>query len=135
MPYREHFARRFRFQRVLQASLVFGGFFNLVLGTLFGLAPATATTILQVPRPNPEFYLQVLSTLAALLGCYYLLAASDVRRYSGVVALAITGRLLVGLVLLFAAASRPDLAGLTSLAAIELLLAAIHGSSWWFTRS
>lgn len=135
MSHREHFARRFRFQRLLQGSLAIGGLFNLVLGALLGLTPDTAVALLQLSRPSPGFYLQLLATLAALLGCYYLLAASDVRRYSGIVALAICGRLLVGLVLLFAAASDPSLAGLNFLAGTEILFGAIHAASWWSIRS
>ncbi len=111
-----------------------GGFFNLVLGALLGLTPDTAVAILHIPRSNPGFYLQLLATLAALLGCYYLLAASDVRRYSGIVVLAISGRLLVGLVLLFAAASDPGLAGLNPLACAEILFGAVHAASWWSIR-
>lgn len=134
MSYKKHSARRFRFQRVLQASLVIGGLFNLVLGALLGLTPDTAVAILHISRPNPGFYLQLLATLAALLGCYYLLAASDVRRHSGIVALAISGRFLIGLVLLFAAASEPGLAGLNLLAGVEILFGAIHAIAWWSIR-
>ncbi len=76
----------------------------------------------------------MLATLAALLGCYYLLAASDVRRYSGIVALATSGRFLIGLVLLIAAASDSDLAGLYLLAGIEILFGTLHIASWWSIR-
>jgi hypothetical protein len=135
MSYKEHFARRFRFQRVLQGSLVIGGFFNLLLGALLGLTPDVAVAILRVATPDPGFYLQMLATLAALLGCYYLLAASDVRRYSGIVVLAISGRFLAGLVLLFAAAGGPDLAGLRFLAAADFLFGTVHAVCWWSIRS
>ncbi|MCP4202926.1 MAG: hypothetical protein GY769_13470 [bacterium] len=134
MSHTEHFARRFRFQRVLQGSLAIGGLFNLGLGALLGLAPDTAVGVLHISRPDPQFYLQVLATLAALLGCYYLLAASDVRRYSGIVALATSGRFLIGLVLLIAAASDSDLAGLYLLAGVEILFGTLHIASWWSIR-
>ncbi len=111
-----------------------GGFFNLTLGTLLGLAPAKAVAILHIPPPAPGFYLQMLATLAALLGCYYLLAASDVRRHTGIVVLAISGRFLVGFVLLLAAVRDPSLSGLNVLAGAEVLLGSIHAVSWWSIR-
>lgn len=135
MSYRQHFARRFLFLRVLQGSLVVGGGLNLILGALLGLTPDTAVALLHLRRSDPGFYLQMLALLAALLGCYYLLAASDVRRYSGVVALAIAGRFLAGLVLLIAASNDPDLAGLNFLGAAEILLGTVHAASWWSIRS
>ncbi len=135
MANRQNFARRFRFQRVLQGSLALGGGFNLLLGVLLGLAPNAALGILRLPGPVPAFYLQVLATLAALLGCYYLLAASDVRRYSGVIALAIAGRFAVALTLALAAAGHAPARGLWVLAAVELAFAATHAGSWWSIRS
>lgn len=135
MSYRQHFARRFLFQRILQGSLVVGGCFNLILGALLGLTPDIAVALLHVRRSDPGFYLQMLALLAALLGCYYLLAASDVRRYSGVVALAIAGRFLAGLTLLSIAASNPDLAGLAFLGGADILFGAIHAGAWWSIRS
>ncbi|MCH7664385.1 MAG: hypothetical protein IH936_00435 [Acidobacteria bacterium] len=72
MSHREYFAHRFRFQRVLQGSLTIGGFFNFAVS--------------HIPRPAPGFYLQ----MAVWLGCYYPLAASDVRRHGGIAAPAIS---------------------------------------------
>lgn len=134
MADRQNFALRFRFQRALEGSLALGGAFNLVLGALLLLAPVTALGILNLPRPAPAFYLQLVAALAALLGCYYLLAASDVRRYSGVIALAIAGRLAVALVLALAAASHAAARGLWILAGVELAFAATHAGSWWSIR-
>lgn len=134
MSLEKNFARRFRSLRVLRASLAVGGLFNLILGALLGLMPAWATALLNIPRPVPGFYLQVLALLVALLGCYYLLAASNLRRYSGNVAIAIMGRLTAGLVLLLAAASDPSLASLKLLAAVDIGFGTVHAISWWSAR-
>ncbi len=134
MSVRRNFARRFRSQQLLQASLALGGTFNIALGILLGLAPHSALGILDLARPVPGFYLEVVAVLAALLGCYYLLASSDVRRYSGIVALAIAGRLFVALVLAFAANRGAESAGLWVLAGVEALFGGAHAASWWSIR-
>lgn len=130
-----HFARRFRFRRALEASLASGGAFNIALGVLLLIAPDFTLRLLELPRPVPEFYLQLLGILAALLGCYYILATSDVRRYSGVIALAIVGRFVAALALLLASAGQEELGGLKALAAIDAAFGSAHAAGWWSIRS
>ena len=135
MAQKRHLARRFRVRRALEASLAAGGLFNFSMGVLLLVAPGLALGIFHLPRPEPGFYLQLLGLLVAVLGCYYALAASDVRRYSGAIALAICGRSAAVLVLLLASAGRPELAGLKALAAIDGTFALAHAISWWSIRS
>ncbi|MFQ5525617.1 MAG: hypothetical protein ACE5GX_05090 [Thermoanaerobaculia bacterium] len=134
MSRKQDVARRFRLRRILEGSLALGGTFNLALGVLLGLAPDRALGLLQLPRPTEGFYLQLLATLAALLGCYYILASSDVRRYSGVIALAIGGRFIVGLAMALVAARHPELRGFGVLAGVELAFGMAHAASWWSIR-
>lgn len=131
---KKHFARRVRGQRILQSSLAVGGAFNLGLGAALGLAPDATMGILELSRPTPGLYLQMLALLAGLLGCYYLLAASDIRRYSGVVALAIVGRSLAATVLALGVSTDPSLGGLKLLAIVDASFALVHAVSWWSIR-
>jgi len=58
-----------------------------------------------------------------------------VRRHSGIIALAIAGRLVIALTLVLVAAGRPELGGLRALAAAEMLFSSVHAASWWSIRS
>jgi len=69
-----------------------------------------------------------------MLAALYLLAARDTRRYSGIVAVAIGGRILGGLVLLFAAL-RSGIPGLYPMAAADLGLGIAHAAFWLPIRS
>jgi hypothetical protein len=88
------------------------------------------------PLPDGAFYLWVLAVLLTMLSALYLIAARDTRRYSGIVAVAIAGRLLGGLAL-GAAALRggQGLEGLWPLAAADTAFGLAHAAFWWPIRS
>jgi len=132
-----HFARRFRFLTLLRASLVIGAVYDLSFAVLMLAAPELPARILHLPLPPlPEgaFYLWVMATLLAMLAALYILAARDTRRYSGIVAVAIAGRIAGGLLIGFAAWRGPDLAGLWPLAAADLGFGLAHAMLWYPNR-
>ena len=133
-----HFTRRFRYLSWLRGSLVLGALYDLAFAVLMVAAPGVPARLLDLPLPPPEavFYLWVMATLLTMLGALYLLAARDTRRYSGIVAVAIGGRLLGGLVLAVAALRGPDLLdGLWPLAAADTAFGIAHAAFWWPIRS
>lgn len=132
------FARRFRFLAWLRGSLVAGAVYDLVFALLMVAAPGVPARLLDLPLPPlPEgaFYLWILAVVLAMLAALYLLAARDTRRYSGIVAVAIAGRLLGGLVLGLAALRGPGLDGLWLLAAADAAFGLAHALFWWPIRS
>lgn len=132
------FARRFRFLAWLRGSLVAGAIYDLVFALLMVAAPGVPARLLDLPLPPlPEgaFYLWILAVVLAMLAALYLLAARDTRRYSGIVAVAIAGRLLGGLVLGIAALRGPGLEGLWPLAAADAAFGLAHAVFWWPIRS
>lgn len=138
MSVKEHFARRFRLLTLLRGSLVLGALYDLVFALLMVAAPGVPARLLDLPLPPlPEgaFYLWVMAVLLTMLAALYLLAARDTRRYSGIVAVAIAGRLLGGLALGIAALRGPDLAGLYPLAVADAAFGLAHAAFWWPLRS
>lgn len=132
------FAHRFRFLALLRGSLVAGALYDLVFALLMVAAPGVPARLLNLPLPPlPEgaFYLWVLAVLLTMLAALYLLAARDTRRYSGIVAVAIGGRLLGGLVLGLAALRGPGLEGLYPLAVADTAFGLAHAAFWWPIRS
>ena len=132
------FARRFRFLAWLRGSLVAGAIYDLIFALLMVAAPGVPARLLDLPLPPlPEgaFYLWILAVVLAMLAALYLLAARDTRRYSGIVAVAIAGRLLGGLVLGIAALRGPGLEGLWPLAAADAAFGLAHAVFWWPIRS
>lgn len=130
-----HFARRFRFLTLLRVSLVLGALWDVAFALLLGFAPEASARVFGLPLPPlPEgaFYLWVLGVLLLMLAALYVLAARDPRRYSGILAVAIGGRLLGGLVLLLAARR---VGGLYPMAAADLLFGASHAAFWLPIRS
>ena len=73
--------------------------------------------------------------IAVGLAALYLFAAHDTRRYSGIVAVAIAGRLLGGLALGVAAVRGPGLEGLYPLAAADAAFGLAHAAFWLPIRS
>ncbi len=132
-----HFTRRFRFLAWLRGSLVAGAVYDLIFALLMVAAPGVPARLLDLPLPPPEtmFYLWVMAVLLIMLAALYLLAARDTRRYSGIVAVAIAGRLLGALVLAFAAWRGPGLEGLYLLAAADAAFGLAHAAFWWPIRS
>lgn len=130
-----HFARRFRFLELLRLSLVLGALYDLAYALLMVAAPGVPARLLDLPLPGEAFYLWILATLLTMLAILYLIAARDTRRYSGIVAVAIGGRLAGGLVFLVAALLQPDLGGLYALAAADLAFGLAHAALWLPIRS
>jgi hypothetical protein len=130
MPELARFARRFRFLRLLRASLVVGALYDLVFAALMVGAPGWMGEAFGLPLP-PFFYLWLLAVLLAMLAVAYLLAARDPRRYSGNLKLAIGGRLAGAAVLGLAAARDPAFGGLWTAAAADAAFGLAHlGFSW-----
>jgi hypothetical protein len=132
------FARRFRFLVLLRASLAAGAFYDFAFAVLMVAAPGLPARLLALPLPAPprgSFYLWILAVLLAMLAALYLLAAHDTRRYSGIVAVAIGGRVLGGLTFLAAALHGPGLGGLYPLAAADLAFGIAHAGFWLPIRS
>ena len=138
MSVKAHFTRRFRFLSLLRGSLVVGGIYDLAFALLMVAAPGLPARLLGLPLPplpRGAFYLWVMATLLGMLACLYFLAARDTRRYSGIVAVAIAGRIVGGLALAAAALLGPDLAGLWPLAAADLGFGVAHAVFWWPLRT
>lgn len=128
------FARRFRFLGFLRASLVAGALYDLVFAGLMVLAPGFLARTFGLPLPGADFYLWLMAVLLTMLALLYLLAADDPRRYSGVIRVAIGGRLL-GAVALGLAAGEPALRGLWVAAAADAVFGLAHLVFWWPMRS
>lgn len=136
MSVKATFSRRFRYMTLLSASLVAGALYDLVFALLMVAAPGVPARLLDLPLPPPEgaFYLWVMAVLLSMLAALYLIAARDTRRYSAIVAVAVGGRLLGGLVLGFGA-WRLGLDGLWPLAAADTAFGLAHAAFWWPIRS
>jgi hypothetical protein len=133
-----HFARRFRFLLLLRGSLVVGAIYDLAFAVLMIVAPGLPARWLGLPLPplpRGAFYLWVMATLLGMLAFLYLLAARDTRRYSGIVLVALVGRIAGGLAIAIAALRGPDLAGLWPLAAADLGFGLAHAVFWLPIRS
>jgi hypothetical protein len=133
-----HFARRFRFLALLRGSLVLGALYDLSFAVLMVAAPELPARWLGLPLPplpRGAFWLWVMAVLLAMLACMYYLAARDTRRYSGLVVIAIGGRIAGGLAMALAALRGPDLAGLWPLAFADLGFGLAHALFWWPLRS
>jgi len=133
-----HFARRFRFLSLLRGSLVVGAVYDLSFAVLMVVAPGVPARLLSLPLPplpRGAFYLWIMAILLTMLAVLYLLAAHDTRRYSGIVAIAIAGRLAGGLAMVFGALRGPDLGGLWPLAAADLGFGLAHALFWWPIRT
>jgi uncharacterized membrane protein YvlD (DUF360 family) len=131
-----HFARRFRFLTLLRVSLVLGALWDAVFAVLLAFAPRPAARLFDLPLPPlPEgaFYLWVLAVLLLMLAALYVTAARDPRRYSGILAVAVGGRVLGGLVLLLAAVR--GVSGLYPMAAADLAFGVSHAAFWLPIRS
>ena len=138
MTVTDRFSRRFLYLKLLSGSLVLGALYDLGFAVLMAAAPGVPARAFDLPLPPlPEgaFYLWVLTVLLAMLAALYLVAARDPRRYSGIIAVAIGGRLLGGLVLLAAALRAPGLPGLYPMAAADLAFGIAHAAFWLPIRS
>ncbi len=128
------FARRFLLLKLLRVGLLAGATFDLALAAALTAAPEVSTRALRLPLPEERFYLWQLAVPLVMLALLQGIAAYDSRRYSGVIAVTIGGRLLGALQLGAAASSRADLAGLVWLAAGDLALGGSLAACWWPLR-
>ncbi|MCB1056686.1 MAG: hypothetical protein KDD11_14385 [Acidobacteria bacterium] len=128
-------SRRFLYLRLLTVSLVVGALYDLGFAAAMVLAPELPMRLLHLPLPGESFYLWLIAIFLAMLAALYLMAAEDPRRYSGVIAVAIAGRLAGALAFVIAAWGRPDLAGLYPLAAADLAFGVAHALLWAPVRS
>lgn len=128
-------ARRFLLLRLLIGSLVLGALYDVAYAVVMVTVPEVPARAFDLPLPPPEgmFYLWILAVVLAMLAALYLLAARDPRRYSGIIAVAIGGRILGGLVLL--AAALRGLPGLYPMAVADLLFGLAHAIFWLPIRS
>jgi hypothetical protein len=124
-------ALRFRFLALLRASLVAGALYDFGVAVLMVAAPQVLSRAFAVPLPGERFYLHLLALLLLMLSGLYLLAARDPRRYSGVVAIAIAGRLVGGVLFAYAALTEPAHAGLWWTAAADAALGISLAAFWW----
>lgn len=131
---RDGLARRFLFLRLLRGSLAAGAILDLAVAAVLLWEPRLAARALRLRPAGDVFYLWLAAALLISLALLQALAARDVRRYGANVAVAIAGRLLLATALAFAAAARPEPAGLYGAAAAVLALSLSHALFWWPVR-
>jgi hypothetical protein len=129
------YPRRFLFVRLLGVSLVLGALYDAAFAVVMVAAPELPQRILRLPLPGAGFYLHLIAVFLLMLAALYLTAALDLRRYTGIILVAIAGRLLGAAVLGAAAWSDPRLAGLWPLAAADFAFGAVHALSWGMIRT
>lgn len=129
-----NYPRRFFFIRLLGTSLVLGAIYDAAFAGIMVFAPELPQRILDLPLPGADFYLRLIAVLLLMLAALYLTAAHDLRRYTGIILVAIAGRLLGSAVLGAAAYADPQLSGLWSLAAADFAFGAVHAVSWGLIR-
>lgn len=127
-------AFRFRFLALLRASLAAGALYDFGVAVLMVAAPQVLSRAFAVPLPGERFYLHLLALLLFMLAGMYTLAARDPRRYSGVVFLAIVGRLVGGVLFAYAAITEPAHAGLWWTAAADAVFGLSHAIFWYPLR-
>lgn len=133
MKVTRRFARRFRLLEVLRGALGLSGLLNLIAALLVVVSPAVFAELAGAPLEAfraEAFLLWLLAALLVPLGILYIVAARDPRRYSGIIVVAIGGRLLGALALGAGAVHRPELDGLWVFAAVDLALALLIAGSW-----
>lgn len=127
------FARRFRFLKLLRASLVLGALYDVAFAALMVAVPGLLAKAFGLPLP-PRFYLWLIAVLLLMLAALYLEAARDPRRYSAIIRVAIGGRLLGALALGSAAFLGPSLSGLWPAAAADAAFGLAHALFWLPSR-
>lgn len=121
---------RFFYLRLLRASLLLGGLYDLAFAGALLLSPEIVAQILRVPLPGPAFYLWLLAVVLAMVAVLLLVAADDPRRYSAVVVVTAIGRCAGAVALGIAAFQAAALGGLWSVAGVEASLGVAHGWLW-----
>ncbi len=128
--------RHATFLRLLRISLIVGALYDILFAVLMVVAPRLPEHLLGLPQPGERYYLWLIAILLTMLAACYLLAAYDPVSYRGNIVIAIFGRALGGVALLFATLNgRPELIGLVPLGVADLTFAALHAVFWWPIRS
>jgi len=127
-------ARRFLLIKLLRSSLIAGALIDLAVATTLAFSADHLLQILSVSPPEPAFYRWIAAVLLLTFAGFSMLAAYDVRRYSGVLLLVILGRLAIAVTLIAMSRSHPGLS-LASLAIPDLTLGALHTLFWLPVRS
>jgi len=84
-------------QRVFLAA----GLINVVVGFLMVLAPVTAVSAMSLPVPDDSFlFVRMAGGLIGAMGIGYLMAAGDLDRHRGIVAIGAFGKALAWLIVL-----------------------------------
>lgn len=130
MKITRRFARRFRLLGLLRGVLLVGAAFHLGTAAALLSLPGRFGEVLGLSLPEGRVVLWLLAGLLAALSGLYVLAARDPRRYAGVIAVLVAGRLLGAVALGGGALARPDMAQLWLLAAVDLAFAAAIAGSW-----
>ena len=129
-----NYPRRFWFIRLLGASLILGALYDAAFAGVMVLAPELPQRLLGLPLPGEDFYLRLIAVFLLMLAALYLTAAHDLRRYTGIILVAVAGRLLGAAVLGASAFADPRLSGLWPLAAADFAFGTVHAASWWAMR-
>lgn len=124
------FARRFRFLRLLQLSLVLGAAYQAAVAAVLLAAPGVVGRTLGLAVPEERYFLWLLAVLLAVVGGLLVSAARDPRRYTAVILAAILGRLAAAAALAGPALASPELGSLYALAAVELAFGVLHAIFW-----
>ena len=124
------YAHRFRFLKLLRASLFIGAAYDLAFAILMVAAPAFLARAFDLPLPEP-FYLWLLAVFLLMLAALYTEAGRDPRRYSAIIRVAIAGRLLGAVALGLAAFLEPAHSGLWAAAAADAVLGLAHLIFWF----
>lgn len=114
-----------RMKRALSFSLYAGAAWNGAFAVAVVLIPDLCGRLLQLPLPEPRFYLWLLSIFLGLSAATYVLGGRDPERQRGNVWVAICGR-LTGAGVLGTLYVAERLWALGALAAADLLFGALH---------
>ncbi len=134
MKVRDRYSRRFRFLKLLRASLAAGALYDLIFAALMLFAPTAVARVFDLPLPGSPFYLWLIAIFLTMLAILYLQAALDPRRYSAIIAVAIGGRLSGAVAFAVAAWQEPSLQGLYPLAGADAVLGLVVLFFWWPVR-
>lgn len=130
MKVTRHFARRFRLLKLLRGSLGLGALYNVGAAVALVAVSDLPRLLGQSATVDQGAVPWMAALMLAMLALLYGIAAHDPRRYSGIILVAIGGRLAGSVVLGAWALARPDLGGLWGLAAVEGALGLTHGVTW-----
>lgn len=111
-----------------------GAALSFLMAISLALTPRMTIQRFGVGSPEDPFYLWLSAVLFGCLGIVYLIASSDVRRYSPMIPVAIGAHLALA-VTCFAAAQGPGTENLVRLAGAELLIGLSVLLFWWPIRS